>query len=118
MLISYCSSDLCSSDLFDRLHRMTKPSVAVVRGYAVAGGFTLAMGCDFVLADTTAVFGALEMRGGFPAAVNTAVLAHRVGPRRALELLLSAGTVSASALHRSEEHTSALQSLMRISYAV
>src|SRR3546814_17703235 len=39
------------------------------------------------------------MRGGFPAAVNTAVLAHRVGPRRALELLLSAGTFSASALH-------------------
>src|SRR3546814_15830890 len=78
---------------------MTKPSVAVVRGYAVAGGFTLAMGCDFVLADTTAVFGALEMRGGFPAAVNTAVLAHRVGPRPAVALLLSAGPFSASALH-------------------
>ena len=31
-------------------------------------------------------FGALEMKGGFPAAVNTAVLSHLVGPRQSLEL--------------------------------
>ncbi|MEE8122859.1 MAG: enoyl-CoA hydratase/isomerase family protein, partial [Alphaproteobacteria bacterium] len=78
--------------LFEALRRLRKPSVAVVRGYAVAGGFTLAMGCDFVLAEREARFGALEMRGGFPAAVNTAILSHLVGPRLALELLLSADT--------------------------
>ena len=32
------------------LHTMSKPTVALVEGYAVAGGFTLAMICDFVLA--------------------------------------------------------------------
>src|SRR5207253_10757119 len=37
--------------IFHLLHRSSIPSVAVVRGYAVAGGFTLAMGCDFVLAE-------------------------------------------------------------------
>lgn len=85
--------------LFEALRRLSKPSVAVVRGAAVAGGFTLAMGCDFVLATKDARFGALEMRGGFPAAVNTAILSHLVGPRLALELLLSSDMVSAARLN-------------------
>lgn len=85
--------------LFARLHRMTKPSVAVVRGYAVAGGFAIAMACDFMLADASARFGAFEMRGGVPAAMNAAVLTHMVGKRRALELLMSTEPVTAEALH-------------------
>lgn len=75
-------------EIFRRLQALSKPSVAVVRGYAVAGGFTLAMACDFVLAEENAKFGALEMKHGFPASVNTAVLSHLIGSRRALELLL------------------------------
>lgn len=75
--------------IYERLYRSSKPSLALVSGFAVAGGFTLAMGCDFVLADESARFGALEMKGGFPAAVNTAILTRLAGPRRALELLLS-----------------------------
>lgn len=85
--------------IYERLYRLPKPSVAVVSGYAVAGGFTLAMGCDFVLADESARFGALEMRGGFPAAVNTAILTALCGPRQALELLLSQDVVPARTLH-------------------
>ncbi|MCZ6842858.1 MAG: enoyl-CoA hydratase/isomerase family protein [SAR324 cluster bacterium] len=81
--------------LFEALRTMSKPSVAIVRGFAVAGGFTLAMGCDFVLAEQNAQFGALEMRGGFPAAVNTALLTHLTTPRMALEFLLSADTFPA-----------------------
>jgi enoyl-CoA hydratase/carnithine racemase len=87
------------ADVIGGLRTMTVPSVSVVRGYAVAGGFTLAMACDFVLAEEGARFGALEMRGGFPAAVNTVVLSHLVGPRRSLELLLSADTFEARRLH-------------------
>ena len=86
--------------IFEMLRRSAKPSLAVVQGYAVAGGFTLAMGCDFVVADKTAKFGALEMRGGFPAAVNTAILSHLSGPRQALELLLSADMFNAEHLFR------------------
>ena len=84
--------------IFERLRVLTKPSIAVVRGFAVAGGFTLAMGCDFVIADESAKFGALEINQGFPAAVNTAVLSHLVGPRRALEFLLLGEITSARAL--------------------
>ena len=86
--------------VFEMLRRSAKPSVAVVQGYAVAGGFTLAMGCDFVIADRSARFGALEMRGGFPAAVNTAILSHLCGPRHAMELLLSADMFPADTLFR------------------
>jgi enoyl-CoA hydratase/carnithine racemase len=88
------------TDVLHLLHGLSKPSVAVVEGHAVAGGFTLAMGCDFVIAERGAKFGALEMRGGFPAAVNTAILSHLVGPRIALEYLLSADTFPAEHLFR------------------
>ena len=72
-------------EIFQQLRQFPKLSVAVVEGYAVAGGFTLAMGCDFVISDSKAVFGAFEMRNGFPAAVNTPLLAKLVAPRLALE---------------------------------
>jgi len=94
------ANDEAYTRIFTTLRSMSKPSVSVVRGYAVAGGFTLSMGCDFVLADRTAKFGALEMKGGFPAAVNTAILSHLVGPRQALELLLSADVFDADHLFR------------------
>ncbi|MDP6344899.1 MAG: enoyl-CoA hydratase/isomerase family protein [Alphaproteobacteria bacterium] len=81
------------------LHLMNKPTVAVVEGYAVAGGFTLAMSCDFVLAEAGAQFGALEMRRGFPAAINTPVLSQLVGPRLALEFLLFGDLIPARRLY-------------------
>ena len=86
--------------IYKTLRRSSKPSVSVVSGYAVAGGFTLSMGCDFVLAERSAKFGALEMRGGFPAAVNTAILSHLLAPRQSLELLLSADMFDAEHLFR------------------
>lgn len=91
--------DEAYSAIFRTLLDLGKPSVAVVQGYAVAGGFTLAMGCDFVLADETARFGAMEMKNGFPAAVNTALLSHLAPPRLALELLLFGDPVPARTLY-------------------
>ena len=86
--------------VFEMLRRSAKPSIAVVQGYAVAGGFTLAMGCDFVIADRSARFGVLEMRGGFPAAINTVILSYLCGPRHAMELLLSADVFPPETLFR------------------
>ncbi len=86
------------TDVYRRLRRLRCPSVAVVEGHAVAGGFTLAMGCDFVLAERTAQFGAMEMRNGFPAAVCTPIMARLAGPRVGLELVLFGEAVSAERL--------------------
>jgi enoyl-CoA hydratase len=84
--------------IFELLATLSKPSVAVVQGHAVAGGFTLAMACDFVVAHADAKFGALEMKQGFPAAINAAVLSHKTSQGNALELLLSAETHTAERL--------------------
>jgi enoyl-CoA hydratase/carnithine racemase len=88
------------TDIFHLLRGLSKPTIAMVAGNAVAGGFTLAMGCDFVVAERSARFGALEMRGNFPAAVNAMILTHFTGHRQSLELLLSADTFSAEHLYR------------------
>ncbi len=85
--------------IFQLLLRAPIPSVAVVRGMAVAGGFTLAMGCDFVLADRAATFGAYEMRHGFPAAVCTPLLTRLVGPRLALEFAMFGLPIAPERLH-------------------
>ena len=93
------AADRLWADIFRRLDGMAKISIAAVDGFAVAGGFTLAMGCDFVLATRAARFGAAEMKIGFPAAVNTPILAHLVGPRLALELIIFGDRVSAERLY-------------------
>ncbi len=98
-LVATLAYDNAYAAIFERLRTLSKPSVAVVRGYAVAGGFTLAMACDFVLAEAAARFGAVEMKHGFPAAMNTAVLSHLVGARLALELLLLGEIVPPATLH-------------------
>jgi enoyl-CoA hydratase/carnithine racemase len=87
------------ADIFRLLDESDLPSVSVVRGYAYAGGFTLAMGCDFVLADRTAQFQVSEMRHNFPAAINTPVLSKLLGPRLALELAILGETVTAERLY-------------------
>jgi enoyl-CoA hydratase/carnithine racemase len=98
-LNSVLAYDDAYAAIFERLRVLNKPSLAVVRGYAVAGGFTLAMGCDFVIADESAKFGAVEMNNRFPAAINTALLSHLLGPRRALEILLLGEMIGARAMH-------------------
>lgn len=75
-------------EVFKTLRRLPAPSVAIVEGAAVAGGFTLAMATDFLIAERGARFGALEMANGFPAAMCTPILAHKAPPRLGLELAL------------------------------
>lgn len=87
------------SEIFTVLNQLRVPSVAVVSGFAVAGGFTLAMGCDFVLAERSAKFGALEMANGFPAAVCTPLLAAKALPRIGMELAMFGEFVDAERLH-------------------
>lgn len=98
-LDSVLAYDDAYAAVFERLRVLSKPSLAVVRGYAVAGGFTLAMGCDLVIADESAKFAAVEMNHRFPAAINTALLSHLLGPRRALEILLLGEITGARAMH-------------------
>ncbi len=86
-------------EAFQALRRLPAPSVAVVEGAAVAGGFTLAMATDFLIAERGAKFGALEMANGFPAAMCTPVLAKKAPARIGLELAMFGAVETAERLH-------------------
>ena len=79
-----------------RLIRMPKPVVAAVNGPAAGAGFSLAMGCDLVLARADAVFTVGYTRiGATPDGGSTFYLARLLGMRRALELVFTNRVLSA-----------------------
>ncbi|MEV0557608.1 enoyl-CoA hydratase-related protein [Streptomyces sp. NPDC050597] len=72
------------------------PSVAAVHGFALGGGFELALACDLIVADGTAVVGLPEVSVGvIPGGGGTQLLPRRVGAARAAELIFSARRVEA-----------------------
>ncbi|MEW2527601.1 MULTISPECIES: enoyl-CoA hydratase-related protein [unclassified Streptomyces] len=73
------------------------PTVAAVHGYALGGGFELALSCDVIVADPTAVVGLPEVSVGvLPGGGGTQLLPRRVGAARAAELIFSARRVAAA----------------------
>ena len=78
-----------------RLH-FTKPVIAAVEGYAVAGGLELALMCDLRVAAKSAVFGVFCRRWGVPLIDGGTVrLPRLVGMGRALDLILTGRAVGA-----------------------
>ncbi|MFC0601350.1 enoyl-CoA hydratase/isomerase family protein [Streptomyces palmae] len=72
------------------------PTVAAVHGYALGGGFELALSCDLIVADPTAVVGLPEVSVGvLPGGGGTQLLPRRVGAARAAELIFTARRVPA-----------------------
>lgn len=69
---------------------LSKPVIAAIAGYAVAGGMEVACWCDLRIADETASFGFLERRWGVPLVDGgTQRLPRIVGLGRALDLILT-----------------------------
>ncbi len=78
----------CNSS-FHAIEALRIPTVAVVRGGAIGGGFELALACDFLVAAEDATFFAVEIRSGnIPLAGGLQRLAERVGRARAAKLAL------------------------------
>lgn len=69
---------------------MTKPVIAAVNGYAMGGGFEIALACHLVVADPNAQFALSEVRHGLIAGAGGIVRAARkLPPTIATELLLT-----------------------------
>jgi enoyl-CoA hydratase len=74
----------------------TKPTIAAVDGWAVAGGLELALWCDLRICSPRSKFGCLERRWGVPLIDGgTWRLPRIVGMGRALDLILTGRTVEA-----------------------
>ncbi|CAN5266445.1 crotonase/enoyl-CoA hydratase family protein [soil metagenome] len=69
------------------LRRLDKPSIAMLRGYAVAGGLALALGCDLRIASTTAKLGDTSNKAGLlPDEGGAWLFPHVMGLDRALKM--------------------------------
>lgn len=71
------------------------PCIAAVNGFALGGGFEMAMSCDFIFASANAIFGLPEVKLGLvPGFGGTQRLPRIVGERRAKEIMFSGRNVS------------------------
>jgi len=78
-----------------------KPVIAAVEGYALAGGFEIALSCDLIVASETARFGLPEVRRGLVAGAGGLLrLPRRVPYHLAMEIALTGEHFSAERLHR------------------
>jgi enoyl-CoA hydratase len=77
--------------------QLSKPVIAMVSGYCVAGGLELALWCDLRVADQSAVFGVFCRRFGVPLIDGGTVrLPRAIGMSRALDMILTGRAVDAS----------------------
>jgi enoyl-CoA hydratase/carnithine racemase len=81
--------------LFSDLWDLGKPTIAKVRGYALAGGMGLALACDLVVASDDAVFGTPEIDVGLWPYMITVPLMRSMPPKKALELMMTGRRVGA-----------------------
>jgi enoyl-CoA hydratase/carnithine racemase len=86
--------------LFRDLWELGKPTIARVRGYALAGGFGLALACDFVIAADDAQFGTPEINVGLWPYMITVPLLRSMPAKRVLELMMTGRRVDAAEAER------------------
>jgi enoyl-CoA hydratase len=81
--------------------RLSKPVVAAIEGYAVAGGLELALWCDLRVAAADATFGVFCRRWGVPLIDGGTVrLPRLIGTSRAMDLVLTGRPVPAEEAER------------------
>ena len=86
--------------LFKALWNLGKPTIARVRGYALAGGFGLCLACDLVVAADDAQFGTPEVNVGLWPYMITVPLVRSMPPKRVLELMMTGRRVDAAEAER------------------
>jgi methylglutaconyl-CoA hydratase len=87
-------------DLLAAILRLDVPTVAVVHGPAIAGGFGIVLACDLVVASTAARFALPELRRGISPAVVSPLLIYRIGTGAAAPILFADQALNGEAAHR------------------
>jgi len=85
------------NDAFNRIEKLPVPAIAVVHGFALAGGLELMMACDMAVVAEDARLGDQHVNFGLvPGGGSTQRLPRRVGLQRAMELLTTGRWISGS----------------------
>jgi enoyl-CoA hydratase/carnithine racemase len=87
-------------DRWDFGVRTSKPMLAAVHGYTLAGGLELALACDIRIATEDAVFGAPEVKWNLLHGYGALRLPALVGLSNAMRLLLTGDTIDAAEAYR------------------
>jgi enoyl-CoA hydratase len=82
-------------DAIRAVHDAPFPTVGMINGACLGGGFELAMACDMRTAADDARMGLPEVRVGVPSVIEAALLPALIGPGRAAELLLTGLPITA-----------------------
>jgi len=82
------------------LHALTKPSIAMINGYALAGGCGLAILPTFSIAADTAKFGVPEIKAGLWPMMVMAILFRTVGRKKGLEMICTGELIDAGEAER------------------
>jgi len=85
-----------SRQTFDAITNLPQVTICAVNGYALGGGFEIAMCCDFILVNEKTKLGLPEIKLGLlPGGGGTQRLPRLVGPMRAKEILLTGRMITA-----------------------
>lgn len=93
----YFSNRTQMREMFEAVRSLPQPTIASVFGFALGGGFELALSCDVIVAAEATKMGLPEMRVGLlPAGGGTQLLARRTGLARAKEIIYTARRLDAA----------------------
>ena len=107
--------------LFNFAENLSKPVIAAVNGFALGGGLELAMSCHFRVASENAKMGLPEVSLGIiPGYGGTQRLAQLVGKGRAMEMIMTAGMISAEQAftYGLVNHVTPLEELLPFCYKI
>ena len=82
------------------IYNCPKPTIAMVDGYALAGGCGIASACDLIVASDKAQFGYTEVKIGFIPAIVMVFLLKRVSETQAKDLMLTCKFINGTEAHR------------------
>ena len=88
--------DFFEDNAWERIWNLTKPTIAMVDGFALGGGIELALSCDLRIASDRAKFGTPEINLGLiPGGGGTQRLCRLIGYGKALEMVLTGDMMDA-----------------------
>jgi enoyl-CoA hydratase/carnithine racemase len=90
---------LCS-EVMEAIRKLPKPVIAQVQGVATAAGCQLAATCDLVVAAENATFSTPGVKIGLFCTTPAVALSRAVGPKQAMEMLLTGAPISANEAQR------------------